>query len=132
MDELLALAEAHSPCFLLKHIFLNLLPPELQLQLATADFSDARQLSLQADMLWDAKCAASTSDFINSVDTECAVPTQDSINKVGAKAAPRRALARSGERNADKLCFYHARFGSNPHKCIAPCSFSGNGPAGRH
>ena len=131
MDELLALAEDHTACFLLKQIFINLLPPELQLQLATTNFTDARRFSLQADMLWEVKCAASSSDFVNSVDTKYTAPVLDVINKVGAKAAPRRALARSGKHNADGLCFYHTRWGANAHKCLTPCSWSGNGQAGR-
>lgn len=116
MDEMLALADGHAPCFLFKQIFLNLLPLDLQLPMAAVEFTDTRAFSLHADRLWEAKSATSASN---------------AINKVGAKAAPRRALAPSGEHNADGLCFYHARFGSNARKCSAPCSYSGNGPAGR-
>ena len=55
MDEMLALAEGHEPCFLFKQVFLNHMPPDLQLQLATQEFTDAHEFSLLADQLWRTK-----------------------------------------------------------------------------
>jgi hypothetical protein len=115
MDEMLALADGHAPCFLFKQIFLNQLPEPLQIPLAMMDFTDPRTFALNADKLWAAK---------NSCDAS------GSINKVLTQPKPRKTFATTGP-NDEGLCFYHAKFGSEAHKCRAPCTFSGKVSAGR-
>lgn len=107
MDEMLALADGHAPCFLFKQLFINLLPESLQVQLATVDFSNPRKVSLEADKLWGAKVAAEATS---------------TINKVNVKEKCQRALPVNSNSG---LCFYHAKYGSKARKCCRPCNFSG-------
>ena len=115
MDEMLALADGHGTCFLFKQVFIDQLPEPLQIQLSTADFSDPRKFALQADKLWAAKISCDAIAAINKLS----INTNKS-NKKFHKDRP----------NTEGLCFYHAKFGSDAHKCRQPCSFAGNGPAG--
>jgi hypothetical protein len=117
MDEMLALADGHTPCFLFKQVFINQLPQALQVQLATVDFANPRRFSLEADKLWGAKVAAEAS-------------SASTINKVNAKVKSKHNNAALVDASGG-LCFYHAKFGSGAQKCRAPCHFSGNGQAGR-
>ena len=110
MDEMLALADGHAPCFLFKQLFINLLPEALQVQLATVDFSNPRKVSLEADKLWGAKVAAEATSTINKVN----------VKEKRKASVPVNTNSNSG------LCFYHAKFGINPRKCRGPCNFSGN------
>ena len=115
MDEMLALADGHTPCFLFKQIFVNQLPESLQIQLATADFTDPRRFALNADKFWAAKVSCDAAG---------------AINEIANKHKPKQAFATAGS-NSEGLCFYHAKFGVKAHKCRAPCTFSGNVSAGR-
>lgn len=112
MDELLALADGHTPCFLFKQLFINLLPEALQVQLATVDFSNPRKFALEADKLWGAKVAAEAAT---------------TINKVNVKEKYKQTVPGPVKSNSNSgLCFYHAKFGTNARKCRGPCNFSEN------
>ena len=116
MDEMVALLEGHPPCFIFKQLFINQLPESLQVPLATVVFLEARDFALEADKLWSAKVAAEANSPVT-------------INRVGAGVATPRP--RPADVTTDGLCWYHAEFGSKATKCRRPCSFSGNGQAGR-
>ena len=119
MDEMVALLEGQTPCFIFKQIFLNQLPETLQVQMATVTYNNARNFSLEADKFWNAKIAAENNSH--------------SINRVTSKQTytPRQRTLPTPS-TAENLCFYHAKYGSSAHKCRTPCSFSGNEKAGRH
>ena len=106
MDEMLALAEGHESCFLFKQVFLNRMPPDLQVQLATQNFTNAHEFSLVADQLWWAK-----------VSSEHALVGIDSV-----------AINRD---RPTALCFFHAKFGSRAYRCRMACSFTGKDQRGR-
>ncbi len=114
MDEMLALMDGHATCFLFEQLFLEQLPDDVRLQLANADFSDARKVALLADSLCLAK--EQRPALLNRVE-----PTR-----------PPKSDRASATRNADMagMCFYHARFGSKAKKCTPPCIFTGNDRAG--
>ena len=111
MDEMLAFADGHTPCFLFKQIFMNQLPEPLQIQLATADFNDPRKFALDADKLWLAKNACDASAAINELAPK---PNKTPVTR------PR----------INGYCFYHEKFGTNAKKCCATCTFPGNDAAG--
>ncbi|XP_069745831.1 uncharacterized protein [Narcine bancroftii] len=52
MDEMLALAEDHKPCFLFCQTFLEQMPEDIQLLLTDEDFSNPRRAAARADALW--------------------------------------------------------------------------------
>lgn len=114
MDDMLALAGDHQPCFLFEQLFLEQLPDDVRLQLANADFGDARKVALLADGFWSAR-------------EQQVVP----INKVVAAPPKSGRTSQRSNRNVDGVCFYHARFGPKAHRCVSPCSYSGNSQAGR-
>lgn len=117
MDEMLALAQGHTPCFLFEQIFLEQLPEELRLQLASQDFADPRKVALLADSIWLSRHHSPVTAPVYSV----ASPSKrNSVKPV------------KNYTSTDELCFYHAKFGKNAHKCKDPCKYSGNVQAGHH
>lgn len=128
MDEMLALAEGHSTCFLFKQLFINQLPEMLQIQMATVVFEEPRAFALEADKFWRAKSALDFLDSskVNRLDTR--VPSQQtSVAQVEKKSLRHKCISPK----QDGLCFYHARLGTNAHKCVKPCNFQGNCKADR-
>ena len=128
MDEMLALAEGHSTCFLFKQLFINQLPEMLQIQMATVVFEEPRAFALEADKFWRAKSALDFLDSskVNRLDTR--VPSQQtSVGQVEKKSLRHKCISPK----QDGLCFYHARLGTNGHKCVKPCNFQGNCNADR-
>ena len=119
MDEMLALLDGHTPCFLFEQIFLEQLPEDVRLSLANADFSDLRAVALLADTLWLAR---------NQGDS-----AHNTVSPVSTFPKRRHKLSNKpvASTDAKDLCFYHARYGVKAHRCVAPCAFSGNAPADR-
>jgi hypothetical protein len=124
MDEMLALLGDHPPCFLFEELFKQQLPPDLRMQLATADFTDPRALAQQADALW----ASRPQPVVAAAAASTASRTSASNDSA---AGPRRPPQRRHNQSASSLCFYHETFGAQAKKCRAPCSFQGNGSTGR-
>ena len=52
MDEMLALLENHTPCFLFQQLFLERLPEDIRVQLVDTQADDYRQLAKKADVFW--------------------------------------------------------------------------------
>ena len=52
---MLALLGSHQPCFLFNYIFLQRLPEDNRVALASEDINNPRQLSQKTDILWLAK-----------------------------------------------------------------------------
>jgi len=115
MDEMLALADGHSTCFLFEQLFLEQLPEDVRLHLATADFSDPRRFALLADSVWLARDQSSAA-----------------VSICGVAATPRRMFSKPANKQEDgeDICFYHAKYGKRARKCQPPCRFSGNALAG--
>jgi len=112
MDSILSLLDDHKLCLLAEQIFLEQLPEDICLQLADCDFTDPRAVALRADTLLLAKQQSTT----------------PAIHRVKALNDSKRPKPSSQQ----NVCFYHARFGDQAHKCRSPCRFSGNEHAGRH
>ena len=55
MNDMLALLGSHQPCFLFNYIFLQRLPEDIRVALASEGINNPRQLAQKADILWLAK-----------------------------------------------------------------------------
>lgn len=110
MDEMLSLLDGHEFCLLAEQIFLEQLPADIRLQLAESDFKDPRTVAIQADILWLAR--QQSANTIQQVEVRKPIPRQQA----------------SGQRG---WCYYHAKFGEKARKCVSPCKYQGNEPAGR-
>ena len=73
---------------------------------------DHRGLARKADALWAAKGMGPSANAIQ-------------------KPPPKGRKAKSPEGHKDTLCYYHRRFGESARQCRDPCTWSGNGQAGR-
>lgn len=132
MDEMLALAQGHRTCFLFEQLFLEQLPDDIRMMLSDQDFQDPRKLAEAADKLWLARGQRSTvsavtmpghaqGDIMDGTNADMVV---SSVRGTGKQAAPTH-------KDTTGWCFFHARWGDKARKCKAPCSFPGNGQAGR-
>ncbi len=112
MDEMLALLGDHPPCMLLEQLFLERLPEEIRIQLVDTKVEDHRDLARKADALWAAKGMGPSANAIQ-------------------KPSPMGRKTKPPEGHKDTLCYYHRRFGGSARQCRDPCTWSGNGQAGR-
>ena len=120
MDDMLALLGSHQPCFLFNYIFLQRLPEDIRVALASEDINNPRQLAQKADILWLAKSREPNISRISKT------PSQRSKQ-------PKFVSDSEASTNSDKVgqCYYHKRFGNKALRCVSPCQFQGNALAGR-
>ena len=102
MNEMLALADGHKPCLMFEQAFLERLPEDIHLLLADADFSDARKVAAQADVLWKAKreSVASAGQITR--------PRAQQQTRPGPAGGCTQHRGRS-EEASEQWCFYHQR-----------------------
>jgi hypothetical protein len=128
-DYILGLAGNRNIGFLLREIFLRGLPEKIRTIIISSDTTDLRVLALEADR-----------HFANSgaliANTSTSELQEGSIQAVKNRR-PRqnsRQFFQPNQASSSSLCFFHARFGTNAHKCRQPCSWknasSGNDLAG--
>lgn len=115
MDEMLALLGDHKSCLLFEELFRQQLPADIRMAMANADFSDPRIAAQLADQLW----ASRPQPFAATVDSEPSSQLTDV------------AAVRHSDRKRSDLCYFHRKFGPKARQCSPPCSFQGNGQAGR-
>ena len=113
MDEMLALLGDHPPCMLFEQLFLERLPEDIRVQLVDIKVEDHRDLARKADALWAARGMGPSANAIRKPKNP---PTGRKLKPEGQK---------------DTLCYYHRRFGESAKQCRDPCTWSGNGQAGR-
>ncbi len=108
MDNMLALLEGHTPCFIFRSLFLERLPDDIRSILAHSNVTDCRQMAKAADTLWEARQPA-------------------------AHAVTQHHGASTSNRKTSGICWAHRKFGDQARRCVPPCSYkpSGNGQAGR-
>lgn len=111
MDDMLSLLGSHTKCFLFDYIFLEKMPEDMRVVLATEDFTDPRRLAQRADTLW---LARTPSQLLSAV-----------------KKPSRRQTLQKPDKQSEGMCFYHRRFGDKARQCCPPCTFQGNDQAGR-
>ena len=106
MDTMLGLMGDNKPCILYHHLFLQQLPTYVRSQLAHRDFTDLRELSLEADNIYLAGKA--TGQHVQEVNAASSATRQ----------RPNRSSSTS---SAESLCYYHRIFGTRARKCCEPC-----------
>lgn len=108
LDEFLSIlgSDYHKDCLFFEQLFRNQLAPELQLQLASAAFSDPRTFAEKADQLWAAR-------------------GRSEIHAIGnpfLRDRPRKPFSSRQSPHTDSgLCYYHQTFGDKAKKCRSPC-----------
>lgn len=144
MAEMLSLRfETSAPDSLFLALFLRRLPSSIRDHLAAADHKTAPEMATHADILWDARNAASVaavSDSVAAVSVRSASPRgshsparharsperrRDGNRQPPRRPTPGRQDNRSNNTNS-RMCFYHNNFGVKALKCHAPCSWSEN------
>lgn len=120
-------------------LFLQRLPRELRVLLASEDHEDLRLLAAKADQLlaFSSRQAhevvaaldhtgpsqTDTDDGTDDADTVAAVRyNRPRTNK------PRKTSAKDNALDKDRrnLCYYHRKWGAQAQKCADPCTWSGN------
>ena len=137
----------------LRELFLQRLPPNVRMVLASTDTKELPALANLADKIMEVATPATVSTVSlpqSSTNSEvaqlkCAV---DELRRMfetfmSVSPSPRRHRSRSRGRSSTPVassaatdadasfCWYHAHFGSSAKKCRQPCSFSGNDQASR-
>ena len=106
MDTMLGLMGDNKPCILFHHLFLLQLPTYVRSQLAHKDFTDLRELSLEADNIYLADKA--TGQHVQEVNAA----------SLATRQRPNRSSSTS---SAESLCYYHRIYGTRARKCCEPC-----------
>ena len=115
MDEMLALLGDHPPCLLFEQLFLERLPEDIRIQLVDSKIADHRQLAKHADALWSSREMGP--------DTNAVLRRQSAKQK---QSTPKKPTSSDSH-----LCYYHYTFGEAAQQCRPPCTWPGNGKAGR-
>ena len=115
MDEMLSLLQGHKFCFLAEQLFLEQLPDELRISLASSDFSNACEVATTADALWLAK-QLSISATISKVTSQHRTSQVSTDNTESDSQAP----------DKQNWCYFHKRFGGKARKCTDPCDYKKN------
>ena len=103
---MLGLMGDNKPCIPFHHLFLQQLPTYVRSQLAHRDFTDLRELSLEADNIYLAGKA--TGQHVQEVNAASSATRQ----------RPNRSSSTS---SAESLCYYHRIYGTRARKCCEPC-----------
>ena len=112
MDEMLGLLGDHPPCLLFEQLFLERLPEDIRIQLVDSKIDDCRELAKRADALWVSRGMES-----NTHAVQRGPPTGHTTKA-------------SNPMPANRLCYYHRKFGKAARQCRSPCTWAGNEKAG--
>jgi len=143
MAEMLSLRyETTAPDSLFLALFLRRLPASIRDHLAAADLKTAAEMAKHADILWDARNAASVAavtDSLAAVSVRSRSPraghsperrnrSPDRRRDSSRRPRPQTPGAKDGKSgNADgRLCFYHLRWGAKAQQCRGNCSWAEN------
>ncbi|XP_065291502.1 uncharacterized protein [Dermacentor albipictus] len=142
---------------LLRELFMQRLPVNVQMVLATATVMDLNSLASLADKVMEvvtpavcnvtsssptASSAPQTSSSTDSpIDVLCNRLDQLVCAAERHRTSPRHGRYRSSSRSRrpreersrsqtpPRVCFYHRRFGQEARHCLRPCAWQGNQPA---
>jgi hypothetical protein len=113
-DEMLRINGEHDPKhYLLRQLFVRVLPSSVQQQLATTKKTDLYDLAEEAEMMLAVRSAQAM-----AVDV-------DTVSDDDQGAAPSLCALSSD------LCYFHRRFGKKARRCQPPCSWQQQGNAKR-
>ena len=102
MDEMLVLLGNHQACFIFKHLFLQHMPDDIRITLASEQTDDLRRLAQKADALWLAQLQT----------PELCKVEQARLRKQYQKI-----------NNQKDFCYHHRCYGKNTRQCRPPCAF---------
>jgi hypothetical protein len=130
MDDILRLCGTHPPCFLIRHLFMRILPAAVRQNLVASRLTDLRELAREADLVHAAYKTQALP--LNSV---CTVGDDGSDECLGVAAVhhrrrqlpPRMQRKHASDR---QLCYFHRLFGADARNCRGPCDWQGNGAVG--
>ncbi|XP_065311223.1 uncharacterized protein [Dermacentor albipictus] len=142
---------------LLRELFMQRLPVNVQMVLATATVMDLNSLASLADKVMEvvtpavcnvtsssttASSAPQTSSSADSpidvlcnrleqlvcaAERHCTSPLHGRYRSSSRSRRPREERSRS--QTPPRVCFYHRRFGQEARHCLRPCAWQGNQPA---
>ena len=115
-----------STCPLVRYAFLSRLPVTIRSNLTMFEDISLRDLGDKADLVWSSIGAASSVSAV--AETRAARRQSPRRQTPGRHGRTGRSPSSSPARG--HLCFFHERFGARAHRCEAPCSWTGNAPAG--
>jgi hypothetical protein len=130
MDEMLALLGDPPPCLLFEELFRQQLPADVRMAIVSADFTDPRAVAQLADQLWASRPQPVATATQQSDVKEVLDATQPAVAAAGT-SRPASQGRQPSRRTDAGFCFFHRRFGAKARRCQPPCSFQGNGQAGR-
>ena len=130
LDEILAalagIAHDGSTCPLVRYAFLSRLPVVVRSALTMFEDISLRELGDKADLVWS---TIGVSTSVSAVSTP--PPTTQRPRSTRTQTPGRRAgRSPSPPRDGSTLCFYHRVYADRANFCRAPCSWTGNAPAG--
>ncbi|XP_065292313.1 uncharacterized protein [Dermacentor albipictus] len=142
---------------LLRELFMQRLPVNVQMVLATATVMDLNSLASLADkvmeMMTPAVCNVTSSSTTASSAPQTSSSAESPIDVLcnrleqlvcaaeRHRTSPRHGRYRSSSRSRrpreersrsqtpPRVCFYHRRFGQEARHCLRPCAWQGNQPA---
>ncbi|XP_065293530.2 uncharacterized protein [Dermacentor albipictus] len=142
---------------LLRELFMQRLPVNVQMILATATVMDLNSLASLADKVMEvvtpAVCnvtpSSTTASSVPQTSSSAASPIDVLCNRLEQlvcaaerhRTSPRHGRYRSSSRSRrpreersrsqtpPRVCFYHRRFGQEARHCLRPCAWQGNQPA---
>ncbi|XP_065300900.2 uncharacterized protein [Dermacentor albipictus] len=157
MRQLMSDNTAVSDDRLLRELFMQRLPVNVQMVLATATVMDLNSLASLADKVMEvvtpavcnvtsssttASSPPQTSSSVDSpIDALCNRLEQLVCAAERHRTSPRHGRYRSSSRSRrpreersrsqtpPRVCFYHRRFGQEARHCLRPCAWQGNQPA---
>ena len=137
MSELLALLPEGEPLgFLIQAVLLERLPKDMREKLGTLKFETPRAMAEHGDLIWDAGLdhGAPSISTVRSTSPGCSSffsPPRRPMSRgrrCGRAATPGPAGHSTGP--GKSLSNYHDRWRPAAHRCVPPCAWPGNSPAG--
>lgn len=132
---------------LLKRLWLRKLPEQVKIQVTTSDFVEMPMILTLADRVWEVINTLSVSsvaskpssgssnqedkliEALNALSIKVSALEKNLAEKRSNFKGYQRGRGRSRSRSRNKgnqnHCWYHLNFGDKAHKCIQPCSYSG-------
>jgi len=104
MDRMLNLLGTHTPCFLFRQLFLDLLPNDIRTVLVSSGQMDSRELAKLADRLVLTRQLSTSAVCISAKQ----------------RFSPDKTVTTSKDTD---LCWYHRKWGDKATNCKQPCSY---------
>lgn len=118
---------------LLRELWLQLLPQNIQIPLAASDATDLVTLAQKADNAWEVTQKPSTMTVSTNLDSKIAeleaevsqlrLQLQRYNSPRSSSRTPSRSRMRPRSPPKRRFCWYHQKYGSKARRCDPPCSW---------